>query len=154
MGKNICNFTLILIKATHCGDKTRENLRNNLNNVSVQDDQDTETEQIKSDFRDWQVDFKKNAGSLQYYSCLSIIRCFYGNCNVFRGDLQLPLPETLRKDVCFILPLTYIHIYSAFLLKKVRRDNDTYCIWEQQRPKTSLYSLFGAFAASTYKVRT
>ena len=80
----------------------RENLRNNLKNVSVQDDQDTEAEQIKSDFRDWQVDLKKNAGSLQYYCCLSIRRCFYGNCNVFRGDLQLPLPETLRKDVCFI----------------------------------------------------
>ena len=132
----------ILIKATPCGDKTRENLRNNLipicisrhfykslkywiycgnsmtseqesdlqeilqpSDVSVQDDQDDqgiETEKIKTDFRDWQVDFKKNAGSLQYYCCLSIRRCFYGNCNVFRGVVQLPLPETLRKDVCFI----------------------------------------------------
>ena len=42
--------------------------------VSVQDDQDIETEKIKSDFRDWQVDFKTNAGSLQYYCCLSIRR--------------------------------------------------------------------------------
>ena len=129
----------ILIKATPCGDKTRENLRNNIIpicifrhfykslkcwiycgnsmtreqesdlhkilqpfEVSVQDDQNTETEKIKTDFRDWQVDFKKNAGSLQYYCCLSIRRCFYGNCNVFRGVVQLPLPEALRKDVCFI----------------------------------------------------
>ena len=74
-------------------------------NVSVQDDQDDQgiaTEKIKTDFRDWQVDFKKNAGSLQYYCCLSKRRCFYGNCNVFRGVVQLPLPEALRKDVCFI----------------------------------------------------
>ena len=27
--------------------------------VSVQDDQDIETEKIKSDFRDWQVDLKQ-----------------------------------------------------------------------------------------------
>ena len=71
-------------------------------NALVQDDQNTETEKIKTDFRDWQIDFKKNAGSLQYYCCLSIRRCFYGKCNVFRGVVQLPLPETLRKDVCFI----------------------------------------------------
>ena len=42
--------------------------------VSVQDDQDIETEKIKSDFRDRQIDFKKDAGSLQYYCCLSIRR--------------------------------------------------------------------------------
>ena len=129
----------ILIKATPCGDKTREILRRIIigicilrhfykslkywtycgnsmtskqesdlqgilqpSNVLVQDDQNTMTEKIKTDFRDWQVDFKKNAGSLQYYCCLSIRRCFYGNCNVFRGVVQLPLPEALRKDVCFL----------------------------------------------------
>ena len=69
--------------------------------VSVHDDQDIETEKIKTDFRDWQVDFRKNAGSLQYYCCLSIRRCFYGKCNVFRGVVQLPLLKALRKDVCF-----------------------------------------------------
>ena len=42
--------------------------------VSVQGDQGIETEKIKSDFCDWQVDFKTNAGSLQYYCCLSIRR--------------------------------------------------------------------------------
>ena len=130
---------VILIKATPCGDKTKDNLRHNLipscisrhfykslkcwiycgnsmtseqesdlqeilqpSDVSVQDDQNTETEKIKTDFRDWQVDFKKNAGSLQYYCCLSIRRCFYGNCNVFRGVVQLPLRKALRRDVCFI----------------------------------------------------
>ena len=130
---------VILIKATPCGDRTRENIRHKLipscisrhlykslkcwiycgnsmtseqesylqqilqpSEVSVQDDQDIETEKIKTDFRDWLVDFRKNAGSLQYYCCLSIRRCFYGNCNVFRGVVQLPLPEALRKDVCFI----------------------------------------------------
>ena len=130
---------VILIKATPCGDRTRENIRHKLipscisrhlytslkcwiycgnsltseqesdlqeilqpSDVSVQDDKAKETEKIKSDFRDWQVDFRKNAGSLQYYCCLSIRRCFYGNCNVFRGVVQLPLPEALRKDVCFI----------------------------------------------------
>ena len=130
---------VILIKATPCGDKTKDNIRHNLipfcisrhfykslkcwiycgnsmtseqesdlqeilqpSDVSVQDDKDIETEKIKTDFRDWQVDFRKNAGSLKYYCCLSIRRCFYGNCNVFRGVVQLPLPEALRKDVCFI----------------------------------------------------
>ena len=128
--KTLDKLLAILIKATPCGDKTRENIRELIirvcifrhfykslkywtycgnsmtskqesdlqeilqpSDVSVQDDQDDqgiETEKIKTDFRDWQVDFKKNAGSLQYYCCLSIRRCFYGNCNVFQVLCSCP----------------------------------------------------------------
>ena len=124
----------ILIKATPCCDKTRENLRNNVFSIclsrglfkslkywlycgnSIDGEQesnldellqadvaqlDTEIEQTKSEFREWLGNRWKNASSLQYYGCLSIRRSFYGKCNVFRGVANLPLPETLKRDICF-----------------------------------------------------
>lgn len=73
--------------------------------TSAQPDQDqnqSEEEQIKAEFRNWLVDFRKIPSSLQYHCCISIRRSFHGNCNVFRGVKDLYIPETLKSKICFI----------------------------------------------------
>lgn len=94
----------------YCGNSLNNQQRSNLDEILVadtseqfdEDQQQTETENIKAEFRGWLIDSQKIPGSLQYHCCISIRRSFHGNCNVFRGVRDLCLPETLKSKICFI----------------------------------------------------
>lgn len=91
----------------YCGNYIDNEHVNKLNEIlapdpSAHDENQSDEEEIKAEFRDWLVDFRKIPGSLQYHCSISIRRSFHGNCNVFRGVRDMNLPETLKAKICFI----------------------------------------------------
>ena len=94
----------------YCGNSIDDEHMDKLNEILAPDPtvlpdvvgNQLEEENIKAEFRDWLVDFRKIPGSLQYHCGISIRRSFHGNCNVFRGVRDMNLPEALKSNICFI----------------------------------------------------